>query len=116
MNNSITATREACESGMMPSLSGLQNMLRAKTGLRINLTLEWDHGREWRAGRYLNALFAMQETIWPGSQTRTIPFSSDYKAAILLPRMIVVGGARCPTLACAWLDAILAGLQTEKRP
>lgn len=110
----ISSLRKDCQKGEMPHQKDLPFDLRDVTGLKL-------YRLYWADGLYLDSLAAIQQTLWPGSMMDCYWTFSDvdgWKAHVAIADPKNVGenlaiGESCPTLACAWLDAMLAGLQEK---
>lgn len=102
----LATLRIACQRGEMPTAftlltddapKALQHAMR-----------ETVFGHLYVLGSHLDALAALQEALWPGSVTECL-YNQTYKVWISGHG----AGDDCPTLATAWLDAILSGLMKE---
>lgn len=111
----LSAIRAACQRGEMPKFNDVINT----TGHPLSWT-KFFHA--WDGGRYLDALAALQEALWPGSAVYTVllpmgkkwwPWVTILNEMIADEAVAVSRGEPCPTEATARLDAILAGLEKE---
>lgn len=122
MTDALATLRAGCQKGEMPLFDEL---LRTGVQRLTDAVTEPPFIDLWDEEACLDALAALQEALWPGSlmghalkwwDEKWWSFVRLWPGDLDDPddeRKIADSGL-CPTLACAWLDAILAGLQQEK--
>lgn len=108
----LATLRAGCQRGEMPDQNDLpfdKETLHTitKNGFyRIYLC-------DWCDGFYLDALAALQEALWPGSRIAVEWRNNLCTVVIATPDGRFFGSRLCPTLATAWMDALLAGLMEK---